>query len=178
MEVLTEKLRALEELRDSLNEASTIDVPTLKAGCGKIVLKIDMKSYLEAPNIGPLKSTKEFPYPDPWLVGMKSAINAYYGHTNQKLLPACSPPVANNDSNECTIGTAMVRTGYPQEVFAISDLDNEASVITYDGDELIEPIAVSTLFGRLPMSGTRLSQVWLFRSQKVLAVKEVTNWAG
>ena len=56
--------------------------------CDKVVLKVDMKAFLELSGTGCLDSGL-LPSPDPWLLGMKAAINAYFMHTNKKLVPAC-----------------------------------------------------------------------------------------
>jgi hypothetical protein len=70
---MREKLEGLESLRSSLSKFGNVDVPSIKPNKGgKAVLKIDMAKYLENSGVNKLPSGF-YPYPDPWLVGMKVA---------------------------------------------------------------------------------------------------------
>ena len=91
------KLDSLVELRDALRDADGVDVPTMNPDCDKVVLKVDMKAFLELSGTGCLDSGL-LPSPDPWLLGMKAAINAYFMHTKKKLVPAC--PSSNQESED------------------------------------------------------------------------------
>jgi hypothetical protein len=44
-----------------------------------------------------------YPYSDPWLVGMKAAINIYFGHKKVELHPACqhTPCDEVSDDEDC-----------------------------------------------------------------------------
>jgi hypothetical protein len=90
------KLDSLVELRDALRAAGGVDVPTVKPGCDKVVLKVDMKAFLQLSGARLLDSGL-LPSPDPWLLGMKAAINAYFMLTKKKLVPAYP---SSNQENE------------------------------------------------------------------------------
>jgi len=91
------KLDSLVELRDALQDAGVVDVPTMNPFCYKVVLKVDMKAFLKGSGVGSLDSGLT-PSPDPWLLGMKAAINAHFMLTKKKLVPAC--PSCNQESGE------------------------------------------------------------------------------
>ena len=148
------KLDALEELRTYLLlKDGAVDVPTINANGGKAVLKIDMKEYMQNSGVTRLPSG-DYPYPDPWLVGMKAAINVYFGHTKVKLHPACPPPHdkdsddkdcwyldAVHGSSPCVTGAAQYSLiqeeyfSFPQDIsIVVSDNDDDILVITDDGE--------------------------------------------
>jgi hypothetical protein len=94
------KLEMLESLRSSLSESGKVEVPSIKPNrATKAVLKIDMEAYMEKSGVNTLP-TGFYPYPYPWLVGMKAAINIYFGHTNVKLHPTCQPTPHDEDSDD------------------------------------------------------------------------------
>jgi hypothetical protein len=84
---MREKLEVLQTLSNSLLESGEVEVPSIKPKrAAKAVLKIDMETYMKRCGVNTLPSGW-YPYPDPWLVGMKAAINIYFGHKSVKLLP-------------------------------------------------------------------------------------------
>lgn len=77
---MRDKLEGLKSLRSSLSGSGEVEVPTIKSNiAGKVVLKIEMKNYMEISGVNKLDSGF-YPYTDPWLVGMKAAINIYFRH--------------------------------------------------------------------------------------------------
>ena len=153
--IMREKLEVLKGLRSSLSESGEVEVPTVKPNiAGKVVLKIDMKKYMEESGVHKLDSGV-YPYPDPWLVGMKAAINIYYGHKKLMLHPASRPTPDDEDSDDedfwyvTTVrGSSPCVTGAAQHIsiqekdlcwsqdvtFVSDDNDDETSVITDDGE--------------------------------------------
>lgn len=91
------ELDSLVELRDALRAAGVVDVPTMNPFCDKVVLKVDMKVFLEGSGVGSLDNGL-LPSPDPLLLGMKAAINAYFMCTKKKLVPTC--PSSNEEESE------------------------------------------------------------------------------
>jgi hypothetical protein len=97
---MRDELKVLEQLKSSLLESGKVEVPSIKPNrAGKAVLKIDMKAYMENSGVNKLHSDS-YPYPDPWLVGMKAAINIDFGHKNMKLHPACQTTPHDEDSSD------------------------------------------------------------------------------
>jgi len=156
--LMREKLEALKRLRSSLLDVGNVEVPSINPNIGKEVLKIHMETYMKISGVGEL-SSGDYPYPDPWLVGMKAAINSYFGHTKVKLHPACQPTPHDEDSDDedsddedclyldvvhgsspCVTGAAQYSSiqeedfSFPLVVSIVSDDDDDTSVITDDGE--------------------------------------------
>jgi hypothetical protein len=159
--IMRDKLEVLQSLRTSLSGSGEVEVPTVKPNiAGKVVLKIDMKKYMEISGVNKMDSSVyPYPDPDPWLVGMKAAINIYFGHKKVMLHPACQPPSHDDDSDEdsddedcwylaavhgsspCATGAAQHISIQEEDFFLpvqdisfVSDDDDETSVITDDGE--------------------------------------------
>ena len=147
--LMLSRLQELEELRDSLVDG--VAVPHLKEDWGgKIALKVDMASYLMPSGCDKL-SSGEYPYPDPWLLGMKAAINTFYAFSGRKLLPSCL--LCFDDDEDSGDGTETINVGRalaglpplssivpqplpkPQEYIHINQNDDEeTSVLSVDSD--------------------------------------------
>lgn len=146
------KLAELNTMRTAFLDAGTVDVPSLKPSRGKVVLKINMEAYLEMSGVAKVSSGC-YPRPDPWLAGIKAAINIYFGRTGKKLLPACFSPRDAEDSDDDDEGdffrvaeAALPKDHYtsiqkpvnlPQDISisVISDGDDDdTSMVTDDGN--------------------------------------------
>ena len=149
------KLKELDKLRSNFAQNGTVEVPSIKKNReDKVVLKIDMKKYMETSGVTALRSSGLYPYPDPWLVGMKAAINIYYGHKQVKLHPACPSPTHDDDSDDedcwyidavygsspCAIGAVQHNSiqgenvSLPQDISIVSYDDDDSSMVTDDGE--------------------------------------------